>query len=75
MGRERRVDGYGSMSLVLRDDGGTWWVVEAIGADGKRRPAPEVVIPTDVDDARIVDELEALYHEAGRPGSRISIIG
>jgi hypothetical protein len=64
-----RLDVYGRFVLdVVRD--GDRWVAFYVG-EGKRRRAPDVVLPPDATEGEVLDYLEVLFHEAARPGHLI----
>ena len=63
----REVDVFGRRLLVERTSSG--WQTYIPGDDGKRRPAPGVMIPTFiVTDEELLQYLADLWHESARPG-------
>ena len=60
--RELRFDVFGRRQvLVLREQG--HWAAYYIGADGKRRSATDIVIPTSIPEADLAQYLADLFHE------------
>jgi hypothetical protein len=49
--------------LVLVVESGDGWAVFYLGAEGKKRPAVDIVIPADLPDSEIEQYLSDLYHE------------
>ena len=66
-----RYDVYGRLRIRVRRDSGRW-VVEEVGADGKRRLRHDVLIPAEAAEAEIPGFLEAAFHEMARPGDGIT---
>lgn len=59
--RKHRFDVYGREVLILREEGR--WIAYYIGADGKRRSATDIVIPTSIAEADLAQYLADLCHE------------
>jgi hypothetical protein len=49
--------------LVLVAESGDGWAVFYLGAEGKRRPAKDIVIPADISESEIEQYLGDLCHE------------
>lgn len=49
--------------LVLVAESGDGWAVFYLGAEGKKRPAVDIVIPADLPDSEIEQYLGDLCHE------------
>ncbi len=64
-------DVYGRFTVAVSRDRGGWWVVEAIGNDGKRHVLSDVVIAPTAGPEEIADHLEVAFHEAGKPGAEV----
>ena len=56
-----KFDLYGSPVLVSRD--GDRWITYYLGIEGKRRRAPDIVVPSDMPAAEIKHYLGDLCHE------------
>lgn len=56
-----RFDVFGREVLVIASSNG--WVTFYAGTEGKRRPAPEIVIPPDLPESEISQYLDDLCHE------------
>ena len=52
---------FGRQVLVVATDSG--WDVFYPGPDGKRRPAPDIVVPADIHESEIERYLDDLCHE------------
>jgi len=59
--RKLKFDVYGRQVLIEREE--DYWSVFYIGADGKRRPAKDIVIPASVAEADLEQYLADLCHE------------
>lgn len=55
------LDVFGRHVLVTETDDG--WSVFYLGADGKRRPAPEIVVPADIAASGLVRYMDDPGHE------------
>ena len=62
---------YDRFTVAVSRDRGGWWVVEAIGNDGKRHVLPDVVIAPTAGPDEIADHLEVAFHEDGEPGKAV----
>lgn len=60
-----RFDVYGRVIGVERWEGG--WRAFHVGAEGKRRPAGDVVIPPSVSESELAGYLADLFHESASP--------
>jgi hypothetical protein len=67
-------DVYGRFRVRVRP-AGAWMAVEVPGGDGKRRVLGDVVIPAGATEDEVAAVLEAMFHEAGRPGAAITRVG
>lgn len=68
-----RFDIYGRFTIaVVRED--DRWRAYHVG-EGKRRPAPDVIIPEDANEAEILGHLEVIFHEFARPARMIRRLG
>ncbi len=56
-----RFDGFGTMVLVSRAN--DHWITYYLGMEGKRRPAPDIVVPSDMPESEIEQYLDDLCHE------------
>ena len=56
-----KFDLFGTQVLVLRDKVG--WTTYYLGAEGKRRPASDIVVPADMLESEIEQYLGDLCHE------------
>ena len=56
-----RFNVFGREVLVIASDKG--WATFYPGNEGKRRPAPEIVIPSDLTESEISQYLDDLCHE------------
>ena len=56
-----KFDVFGRQVLVCRS--GKDWKAYYLGDDGKRRSAPDIVIPTDLDESQLEQYLDDLCHE------------
>ena len=56
-----RFDVFGRSVLVVGS--GDSWKAYYVGAEGKRRPATDIVIPTGTREAGLVEYLDDLCHE------------
>ena len=56
-----KFDVFGHEVLVTSSDDG--WAVYYLGADGKKRPAKDIVVPSDVGESDIAQSLGDLCHE------------
>jgi hypothetical protein len=56
-----RFDVFGRRVLVASTANG--WVTFYLGNEGKRRPAPDIVIPPDITKSEIAQYLDDLCHE------------
>jgi hypothetical protein len=59
---EIRLDVFGRMMTAERADGR--WRLRDVGADGKRRPANDVVVPGFVGEDELVQYLADVFHES-----------
>ena len=71
-----KIDLYGRDIEVIRRSAsrGEYWQVCHLGGEGKKRPAPEIVIPETVDLEDVLDYLSDIYHEDAseeRPSARL----
>jgi len=64
-----RFDIYGRHQLDVVREGGKWKVFNV--ASGKREPATNVVIPTEVQEHEVATYLDDLFHEGARPGESV----
>ena len=55
------IDLYGREIEVVRRKG--YWMVFIRGAEGKKRLAQDITIPSDVAEAELVEYLSDIYHE------------
>jgi hypothetical protein len=64
---------YGRFLLDVERSGGHWiaWHV----GEGRRRPAPEVLLPPDAAEDSLAGHLDVLFHEYGGPGQDVRRIG
>jgi hypothetical protein len=56
-----RFDVFGRKVLVVASSNG--WVTFYVGTEGKRRSAPDIVIPPDLPESEISQYLDDLCHE------------
>ena len=56
-----KFDVFGQLVLVAASEDG--WVAFYMGAEGKRRPAKDIVIPADIPESDIEQYLGDLCHE------------
>lgn len=56
-----RCDVFGRHVLVMASENG--WAAFYLGAEGKRRPAPDIVVPADVPESDIEQYFGDLCHE------------
>ncbi len=56
-----KFDVFGTQVLVSRDE--TGWTTYYLGAEGKRRPASDIVVPADILESEIEQYLDDLCHE------------
>lgn len=61
-----RLDVFGRDLEVVRD--GDRWRVLYLGGEGKKRPAPELVVPAQLREDEVIGYLADLCHEWARPG-------
>ena len=64
--RSLRFDVFGQRVVVVESDSG--WATFYVGAEGKRRPAPDIVVPGDVEESEIEQYLDDLCHEWATAG-------
>jgi hypothetical protein len=57
-----RIEAFGRHMDIERID--DRWVTFLRGNEGKRRPAPDVLIPASLEKSDIIDYLEDLLHES-----------
>ncbi len=56
-----RFDVFGCQVLIAASNNG--WLTFYLGAEGKRRSAPDIVIPPDMPESEIAQYLDDLCHE------------
>ena len=56
-----RFDVFGRRVLIAASNNG--WVTFYLGDDGKRRSAPDIVIPADIPESEIAQYLDDICHE------------
>ncbi len=56
-----RFDVFGQLVVVAESKGG--WATFYVGAEGKRRPATDIVVPQDMPESGIEQYLDDLCHE------------
>ena len=59
--KSRKLDVFGRVVLVA--ESGSGWIVFYLGAEGKRRPAKDIVVPPDILESEIEQYLGDLCHE------------
>jgi hypothetical protein len=64
---ESRFEVYGRRIAVQSTESGRKCFL--LGADGKRRPAPDIVVPDFVPDDEVLQYLADLLHECATPGN------
>lgn len=72
--RRVRFDVYGRFLIDVVREGDRLVVLE-LGAEGKRRLRPDIVLDPGLDDAAIARALDDLLHELGGPGRSIREVG
>ena len=55
------LDLFGTDIQVAWD--GERWITHYLGAEGKKRPAPDIVVPADLPESEVAQYLSDLYHE------------
>ncbi|GMG87127.1 DUF7661 family protein [Biformimicrobium ophioploci] len=66
-----KLDVYGKEVEVIRSD--SRWCVYYLGAEGKKRIAQDLNIPSDLPESEVMDFLADLCHEWAGPG-RVEVI-
>ena len=61
-----RFDVFGEQVVVARSKSG--WATYYVGAEGKRRPATDIVVPEDMPESDIEQYLDDLCHEWATEG-------
>ncbi len=56
-----KFDVFGRQVLVVASENG--WTAFYLGAEGKRRPASDIVVPSDISESDIAQYLGDLCHE------------
>ena len=56
-----KFDLFGREVLITRDEDG--WQAFYLGNEGKRRPARDIIIPRNIEEANMAQYLDDLYHE------------
>jgi hypothetical protein len=64
-----RFDVYGRFVIEVARTG-NHWTVYYVG-EGLKRPAPDIRLPPEADEASLADHLDDLLHEYGAPGRSI----
>ena len=60
--RSIRLDVFGR--AMLAEHTGTQWKLFDVGADGKRRPALDMIVPDFVSEAELEQYLDDMFHES-----------
>ena len=56
-----KFDVFGRDVLILERDGG--WEVFYLGSEGKRRPAKDITVPSNISESKMTQYLDDLCHE------------
>ena len=56
-----RFDVFGRQVLISAS--GKGWLTFYLGAEGKRRAAPDIVVPSEISESEIAQYLDGLCHE------------
>ena len=59
--KKLRFDVFGRQVLIVQSNSG--WVAFYLGDDGKRRSAPDIVLPSELLESEIAQYLDDLCHE------------
>ena len=56
-----KFDVFGRAVLIVETEGG--WEAHYLGNEGKRRPARDIIVPSNIDESEIAQYLDDLCHE------------